>query len=303
MSHFSNRFFVLLIAALLLTGCAAPVPTATPTVTPFPPTSTATPTQTAAPTLTPAPSFTPTPSWVAQGPGIVECPILLYHHIAESETGSRYYVSPENFEAQMRALRDWGYTSIPLSLLVAAITEGADLPPRPVIITFDDGDVSVYDNAFPIMQRYGFTGVLYIVSNRLEADGFMNVEQIKEMTAAGWEVGSHSMSHADLTKRDNDGLYAEVVQSRKDLEAALGVPVASFAYPFGKLSDAAVDYVHFIKYEAAVGLGYTAEQGKGNLFYLQRRPVGWEYDLTRFAAVLPWTGPVDVTETPTQPTQ
>jgi len=304
----SYRYLLIysLMVSVALTSCnglaanaALPVPqTETPTLLPTvsdPPTQMVIPTS----TQTSTPAFTPTPTWITQGPGKLVCPILLYHHIADSPTDSRYYVSPRNFEAQIKLLKEWGYQTIPLSLLVEAITNGTELPPRPVIITFDDGDIDVYTNAFPVMQKYDFTGVLYIVSNRLQADGFISAGQIQEMADVGWEVGSHSMSHADLTKSSKDSLYAEVVQSRHDLEEALGVPVESFAYPFGLVKDAAVDYVHFAQYESAVGLGYTAEQGPGNLFNLQRREIKGEYDLKTFTLFLPWLELLETSETAT----
>jgi len=283
--------------SLLLTGCggmafAAPEPIATDTATPLPPTETATVTQT--PTITPTftPSSVPTPTWVTQGPDSVQVPILLYHHIAVSPVNSRYYVTPEKFEEQIKLLHDWEYTTITIEMLVKAITEGVSLPPRPIIITFDDGNIDNYTTAFPIMQKYGFTGVLYIVSNRLQAEGYMNVEQIREMAAAGWEVGNHSVSHPDL----NGGLPPEVlrheiVQSRQDLEAALGLPVLTFAYPFGEVGSAAVDYVKFAGYIAGVGAtGFTADQGLSNLFILQRIEIKGNEDAKTFIRFLPWHG-------------
>jgi peptidoglycan/xylan/chitin deacetylase (PgdA/CDA1 family) len=98
--------------------------------------------------------------------------------------------------------------------LIKAITEGADLPPRPLLITFDDGHLNNYTTAFPIMQKYGFTGVLYIVANYMGADQYMNADQIKEMAIAGWEVGSHSISHSDLTSLEPYRQRYEVVESR-----------------------------------------------------------------------------------------
>jgi peptidoglycan/xylan/chitin deacetylase (PgdA/CDA1 family) len=274
------------------TATATPIPTAT-----LPPAATATPIP---PTPTYTPASSPTPTWVSQGPGHVQVPILLYHHIAVSPIGSQYYVPPEKFDAELKLLRDWGYTSIPITLLVKAITDGAPLPPRPVVLTFDDGDADVYNNAFPIMQKYGFTGLMYIVANYMGTDGFMTADQIKQMVQAGWEVGSHSMSHPDFSKPGVD-LYAEVIQSRKELESALDAPVLTFAYPNGTITDAAGNYVHKAGYLAAVGLGSTDAQGKGNLFYLQRRPINSSYDLKVFAGFLPWQGDAAFlpTDTPT----
>lgn len=300
-----QSIFLTLAVLLLLTGCgrtAIAASEATETFTPLPsPTQTATVTQT--PTITPTftPSPTPTPTWVAQGPGAVTVPILLYHRIAYSPIDSRYYVKPENFEDQIRLLHDWGYSVISTELLVKAINEGASLPPRPIIITFDDGDLSVYTTAFPIMKKYGMTGVVYIVGNYMNTDGYMTADQIKELMAAGWEVGSHSRSHQQLNKLESAVQKVEIVDARRVLQNATGSPVLTFAYPFGIMGAEGADYAHAAGYIAAMGLGYTDDQGKSNLFWLQRREIQDDYDIKRFMLFLPWQGdPVYIpTDTPT----
>jgi hypothetical protein len=176
--------------SILLSGCsntlfATPTSTATATLTftPPPPTETATVTSTATITRTFTPPPSPTSTWVAQGPGNVVVPILLYHWIAVSPTDgpnytSPYYVKPEVFDEQMKLLHDWGYQTITIDMLLSAINEGAELPPRPMLITFDDGHLNNYTAAFPIMQKYGFTGILYIVGNYIGIDDYLNVDQI-----------------------------------------------------------------------------------------------------------------------------
>jgi peptidoglycan/xylan/chitin deacetylase (PgdA/CDA1 family) len=256
-------------------------------------TQTLTVTWTFTPSATSTPTLSPTPTWAVHGPGKFACPILLYHHIGVSNSlaDSPYYVSPEEFEAQMQALRDWGYLSISISQLTEAITRGAPLPERPVVITFDDGDLDVFTNAFPIMQEYGFTGVIYLVANYLYEDGYLGLDQIQALAAAGWEVGSHSRSHPHLTY-DHSLLYNEIAQSRLDLQQALGVPVTSFAYPFGETDAAVSQEVQAAGYTSAAGLGSPTNQGLYNLFYLNRRPVPAGIDLAMFASYLPWSGPV-----------
>lgn len=291
--------------SVLLSGCggfaSAPTATASPTAspawtaTPFTPTDTPTPLETATPTLTPSPTATftppapPTATRVTQGPGWITVPILLYHHIQSTPYFSRYRVPPERFEQQMQLLHAWGYETITTVQLVQAITEGADLPPRPILITFDDGDVDVYENAFPIMKKYGFTGVFYLVSNYLGQPNYINVDQVKEMAAAGWEIGSHSMNHLELPLYP-EHQRAEVVESKQQLESLIGVPVKTFAYPFGKADSATIDYVHFADYIAGMGLGYTPDQGPGNLFALQRWEVQSSFELKSFISYLPWRG-------------
>lgn len=227
---------------------------------------------------------------IFQGPGTVLVPILLYHRIDVSSIDSQYYVSPDEFEEQMKLLWDWGYTTISTELLVKAIEEGADLPLHPIIITFDDGHLNNYTNAFPVMKKYGFTGALYIVGKYMGTPEYMNADQIKEMAKDGWEVGSHSMSHLDLTSLDPQQQQYEIVESCRFLETELGISIQTFSYPFGVKDTTIVNLTYSAGYIAAMGTGYTYDQGMSNLYALQRRGVNGTRDLNAFASVLPWQG-------------
>ncbi|MBI5352124.1 MAG: polysaccharide deacetylase family protein [Chloroflexi bacterium] len=293
---------VMMGLSILLSGCGTGLfATATPTasLTPLPPTATATvtPTFTATPTATITPS--PTAILVFQGPEQVFVPILLFHRIDVSPTGNEYYVTPEMFDEEMQLLSDWGYSTITTELLIKAINEGADLPAHPVLITFDDGHLDNYTNAYPIMKKYGFTGVLYIVANYMGAEDYLNADQIIEMASAGWEVGSHSVNHLDLTKLDPEQQRYEIIESRSILESRLGVPVLTIAYPFGLSNSSVVDYTVHGGYVGAMGLGMTYNQGSFNLFALQRREIKGYYDILKFADLLPWKGDPDFLPTGT----
>ena len=279
---------ILLSACGLLTADLTSAENFTPPASRPPSTATATGTFTASPTLSASPI--PTATWVQQGPERVIVPIILYHRIDVSPINSQYYVPPENFDRQMQLLRDWEYTTITTEMLANAIRDGASLPPRPILITFDDGNLDNYTTAFPIMQKYGLTAVVYIVGNYLGADGYMNAEQVREMADSGWEVGSHGMSHADLTKLDSQALRHEVVDSRKTLEQKIGVPVLTIAYPFGLSNGSVLDYTYFAGYIAGMGLGPTHNQTTRNLYTLQRREIKGYYDLLAFSSYLPWQG-------------
>jgi len=297
-----SSFFLLAIG--LIAGCnltlgpATPAydPTKTITLTSVPPTPVP-PTDTPVPTPTPTITMTPTPVWVLQS-GAITCPILLYHRVAEppspNSSDARYYIPPADFQWQMQALEDWGYTTIPVSLLVEAILKGAPLPPRPVVISFDDGDESVYANAYPIMQAYGFAGVLYLVLAYMESgsQGYMDAGQIQTMIASGWEIGSHSMTHPHLDEV-HDQVYFEEAQSKTQLESTFGVSVNTFAYPYGAIDEFVVDKTAEYGYKAAVGLwnpGAKYVNSLGTLFYLSRIEVRNGTDLQAFAALLPWYG-------------
>ena len=142
------------------------------------------------------------------------------------------------------------------------------------------------------MKKYGYTGVLYLPYDYIGTKGYLSVTEVKEMSAAGWEVGSHTLSHPiNFMTLDAPSLRAEIVDSRKKLEALLGLPILTFAYPFGDAPNDAVDYVHFAGYIAAMGAtGFKPDQGPGNLFVLQRCEIaGWE-DAKTMIRFLPWQG-------------
>jgi peptidoglycan/xylan/chitin deacetylase (PgdA/CDA1 family) len=278
-------------AAATRTSSPLPSSTQAATITPiFFPTNTATdvPSETPLPTFTFTPTLTLEPQWSLQGPDRVIVPILLYHHIGFSLQGdTTYYVSPDTFDKQMNLLYQWGYKTISVELLVRAIKEGAELPPKPIVLTFDDGSETIYENALPVLQRYRFTGVSYIVYNYIGIRNYMTVDQIRAVYAAGWEIGSHSLSHADLTAHPELQMD-EIVQSRRQLEALLGLPILTFAYPFGTYNSDSLHYVHQAGYIAAMGLGNESQQGNKNLFYLYRQAISGSEDLKIFALHLPW---------------
>ena len=255
----------------------------------FTPTASQTPTITFTPSPSPTVTPTITPTWIKHVKGTpVIAPILLYHHIRDIEKPGRYDISPSVFENQLLYLKQWGYTSITIETLVNAMKYGDPLPEKPVVITFDDGTLDVYDNAFPVMKKLGFVGTFYIVSNRLKAADFVNVAQLREMIAAGWEIGSHSHSHLDLTLNHN-AINTEARGSKVELFDAIGLPVNSFAYPFGQIDPVVGDHVSSYGYSNAVGLGTSYIHTMGSIFYLSRIEIRNEYDYEAFAKRLPWS--------------
>ena len=257
------------------------VPSETPTLTPSP-------TITPSPTETPTPTLTPT--WVFNEPGQVVVPILLYHHVEGDVSYSRYNVSVPDFRAQMQALHDWGYTAVPISLVLDALIKGAELPPKPVVITFDDGNRNIYDNAFPIMQEINFPGVFYIVGNRVNSGtDIAHAPELKEMVDAGWEIGSHSYTHSDLTLDHSIARY-EILQSKLDIEEALEIDVQTFAYPFGTVDPYLAQKVADYGYRAGMGLGISWTHTWGSIYYLERIEIQGGYSIDYMGTLLPWRG-------------
>ncbi len=213
-------------------------------------------------------------------------PILLYHHIG-IKAEDRYYVAPDVFEQQMRWLYEHGYTTITVSQLADVLLHGGALPERPVVITFDDGMEDVYTTAFPIMQRYGFVGTFYLVVTYIGGGGVVTIDQVFEMIHAGWEIGTHSMTHVSLVTYASQMNY-QLVESRAWLEKTFGVPVDTVAYPFGEADSNVFERTSRYGFKAGVGLDVGYNQTVNKIFYLTREEVRSTYDMNTFISLLPW---------------
>ena len=165
-------------------------------------------------------------------------PILLYHHVAAApkDAPSRaLHVEPRRFARHVAALDRAGYTAVTLRRAWRHWQEGASLPAKPVILSFDDGFADQYRNAARTLRRRGWPGVLYLQVARLGAQGGLTAGQVRRMLADGWELGAHTTTHPDLTTLDADRLREEVEGSRTALRTAFpGAPVDFFCYPYGR---------------------------------------------------------------------
>ncbi|MBI2069222.1 MAG: polysaccharide deacetylase family protein [Elusimicrobia bacterium] len=174
-------------------------------------------------------------------------PVLMYHRMGEPPPESRQkalWISARRFEEQLDILLKNGYRAINF-----ADMEAGRIPEKPVVITFDDGYLSQYEIAFPILKKKGMTAVFYIVSEAVGKENMwhnaaeeprqpmMDLGQIKAMIAGGMEMGSHAMTHTRFQDLSLDQARRELVESKKKLESALGVPMLSFAFPYGNGED------------------------------------------------------------------
>jgi len=185
-----------------------------------------------------------------------DVPVLMYHNVqphypGESAIQKRYAVEPAALEAQLRYLRDNGYTVIPLAALADHLLNGAALPARPVVLTFDDGWVSQYENALPLLEKYGVKATFFVTTHYLGHGRFMSWDQVKDLDARGQTIASHTLTHPFLTRLSDGRLAAEVGESKAELEKFLGKPVDYFAYPFGDLNRRVVAAVQAAGYRAA----------------------------------------------------
>ena len=231
-----------------------PTVTASPTVTPFP----LTPMPTLGPTAvpTPVPASPPAPDGIKRTANV---PILMYHYISAPPNPNDTIrvglsVPPEYFAAQMKLLADNGYHTITLLDLYQYLATGRDLPDKPIVLTFDDGYVDNYENAFPILQTYGLVGTFFVLTDPSDyADpNYLSWPTIKEMSDNGMDIELHSKDHIDLRYCSYECLIFQIIGGRQSIEGHTGRPVNFMAYPSGKYNDTLLRFLNTNNFWAAV---------------------------------------------------
>lgn len=167
----------------------------------------------------------------------VDVPILMYHLIGQPDRpeNARLAVATADFVAQMAYLDCAGYTPITVQQLFDAFAGTAGLPPNPVILSFDDGWAGQFTEGYPVLQQHGFVASFAITTGFIDAGGpYMTWAQIKQMSDAGMEMLSHTVSHVDLGTSDDSVVVDQITSSKTMLEEQTGKPVQYFVYPAGE---------------------------------------------------------------------
>lgn len=202
--------------------------------------------------------------------GYQTVPILCYHRFSNSCT-SKLCMPKAVFASQMKYLKDNHYRVISMEMLLEYLEYKKPLPKRSVVITIDDGYKSFYNIAFPILKQYGFTATLFIYTDFVGGGTALTWQQIQEIKDAGFEVGSHTVSHADLAvkkKSESEKNYIrrithEIVHSKKILDKKLSQDTTIFAFPFGSSNQQVVNICKISGYKT----GVTVKRG-GNPFFM-----------------------------------
>ncbi len=198
-----------------------------------------------------------------------DIPILMYHEIGYQN--SPWCVSPTQFEQQMLFLKQQGYRTITLAELKKGVGQQQETNEKSVVLTFDDGRSGVYRQAYPLLKKLGFTATIYIVPHWTDGkdvpeeetySGFLSWSELQELAGDGFEIGSHSLRHLDLTALDEKTVIQELAAADELITSHLGKTVRHFAYPHGKSNETVQSLVQQ-RYETAVTIekGFSRQPG------------------------------------------
>jgi peptidoglycan/xylan/chitin deacetylase (PgdA/CDA1 family) len=223
-------------------------------------------------------------------------PILMYHEISFDVPTSfrKYVVGPRAFTTQMRWLRAAGYTPISLAAFLAGRTDPSGLPRRAVIITFDDGFRHCMQYAPEILERLGFRATFFFVAGMIGDTSRWLVDdrgvelpladwaRVRELHAAGFECGAHSLTHPRLASLSDDDCRHELESSRDILQNALGCRVVHLAYPYGSYSGRVRELAADAGYESACTVDVGLATPSDDPLALRRVPVSGDDALPDF---------------------
>lgn len=222
--------------------------------------------------------------------GFQTVPVLVYHRFSKSRKG-KMIVSEADFRAQMAYLHDNRYHVIPLEQLVDFIDFKTPLPEKSVVLTFDDGWLSFYDIALPILKEYGYPATLFVYTDFIGAGKAMSWEQLDSLEKQNIDIQCHTKSHRNLAvlkKKERFDAYFEdvkneILASTQMIREKLGKECRILAYPYGATNHLVIEMLKKHGYLAA----FTVDRGSNPFFVdnhmIHRSAIYGEYDLERFA--------------------
>ncbi|MFQ5706812.1 MAG: polysaccharide deacetylase family protein [bacterium] len=214
--------------------------------------------------------------------------VLAYHRVlSESDLPngrlrSPYAMTLASFEKQMYLLVEIGFQAVTLD----EVLSHPDPQAKRVVLTFDDGYVDNYTQAWPVLRHFGFKATFFVIANRIGSEAFMSWQQLKEMTAAGMAVESHTANHQPLTSLSNGECLHELVQSRQTIEARLGRPVRFVSFPHGMYDRTVLQACRKAGYAGGCNSDFGYFKPGGDVFKINRFMVKKDYDLKTFSEMV-----------------
>ncbi|WP_223807578.1 polysaccharide deacetylase family protein [Pseudanabaena sp. UWO311] len=209
-------------------------------------------------------SFTPAPfPSISDRARAAKIPIIMYHDITAVKDVD-WDVTPEDLEKHFQTLQEGGYTPITMDRMVNHLRTGAQLPEKPVLLTFDDNYLGQYKYAFPLLKKYNYPAV-WSVHTRFVGTGGKKPkatwDQLREMQKSGLiTVASHTVNHLNMKNLSDPEIEREVLESKKVLEKELGIPIDYFTYPEGEFTERAKEKVKDVGYKAALSMSLDPRQ-------------------------------------------
>lgn len=199
----------------------------------------------------------------------IKIPILMYHSINDNDPENKMVLPINMFKEQMLWLNDNDFNSLKLDEAIMAL-ENDLIPENPIVITFDDGYVDNYENAFPILKENNIKATFFVITNFVGDGYYMTADMLKEMQSTGMEIENHTIDHARLSLLSRENIYNEIKGAQEFLRDNIGVRGDYLAYPFGWYSNKVINIANELNIKAAVTIQKGKISYKSNRYKLKR---------------------------------
>ena len=211
---------------------------------------------------------------------------VLYYHSVDENAANEVTITPEKLKEQLDYINDNNYVTITMTELYDHIENNKPIPEKSILITFDDGYMNNYTEAFPMLKVLNMTATIFCVGNSLDGSYYLSEEAIKEMSDYGIDIESHTVNHVHLDTMSYDEQLLELKNSKNILEKITGKEVLSLAYPFGDYNDNTIKAAK----DAGYKMGFTTKLGLSDrtddIYKLDRIYISSSYDMNTFKNLL-----------------
>lgn len=211
---------------------------------------------------------------------------VIYYHSVDKNADNEVTITPDMLEEQLNYINDNNYITITMEELYEHLQKNKPIPEKSILITFDDGYMNNYTEAFPILKNLNMKATIFCIGNSLDGSYYLSEEAIKEMSDYGIDIQSHTVNHLHLDTLSYDEQLLELKNSKEILEKITGKEIISIAYPFGDYNEDTIKAAKNSGYKLAFTTNLGLSDRDDNIYELDRIYISSYYDMDAFKKLL-----------------
>lgn len=211
---------------------------------------------------------------------------VIYYHSVDKNADNELTITPDMLEEQLNYINDNNYITITMEELYEHLQKNKPIPEKSILITFDDGYMNNYTEAFPILKNLNMKATIFCIGNSLDGSYYLSEEAIKEMSDYGIDIQSHTVNHLHLDTLSYDEQLLELKNSKEILEKITGKEIISIAYPFGDYNEDTIKAAKNSGYKLAFTTNLGLSDRDDNIYELDRIYISSYYDMDTFKKFL-----------------
>lgn len=211
---------------------------------------------------------------------------VLYYHSVNDVVDNEVTISPSLLKKELKYIKAQGYTTLSIKEVENYILNNQPIPEKSILITFDDGYMDNYYNAYPILKELNMKATIFCITSELDGSYYLSEDAIKEMSKNNIDIESHTVNHLHLNTLTYDEQLRELTESKAKLENITGNKITSIAFPFGDYNEDSIKAAKNSGYSIAFTTNKGFANRDNNPLELDRIYVSSYYDMNTFISNL-----------------